>query len=175
MPSGETTHIAGLSELHKLLQELPSKVEGNIMRGALRAGQKVVEAEVKARVPVDDGDLRDSVRIRFHSRSQKFGWVRMHLTAGSAKAWYARLVEYGTASYYTGHGKSVGRPYEIKPTRREGALYFGGVIREKVIHPGIRPQSYMRSGFDAAQQPALDAVVAYLRMRIPKEFKKAGK
>jgi HK97 gp10 family phage protein len=171
----ETTHIAGLAELHRMLQELPGKVEGNVMRGALRAGMKEFEREAVRRVPVKHGDLRDSIKIRFKAKSQKFGWVRMQLVAGGKKAWYSHLIEFGTASFYTGKGKSARKPYTIKPKKRGGALFFGGTVRAEVVHPGIKPQPFMRPAADAGQGPALDATVKYIRTRLPKEFKKAGK
>ena len=170
------TRIEGLADLHKLLQELPAKIEGNVMRGALRAGQAVIRDAVKAGVPVDDGELRNSVKIKFRPRSQKFGWVRMHLTAGDRKAWYAHLIEYGTASYYVGQGKTVGKPYKIKAKNGRALLLpNGGPPITEVTHPGIKPNPFMRPGFDAAQQPALEAVAAYIRTRLPKELTKAGK
>lgn len=158
-----------------MLQQLPGKVEGNVMRGALRAGMKEFERIAKSNVAVDHGDLRDSIKVKFLAKSQKFGWVRMRLVAGSKKAWYSHFIEYGTASYYTGKGKSVGKPYTIKPKKRDGALFFGGTVRAEVTHPGIKPQPFMRPAADAGQGPALDATVKYIRTRLPKEFKKAGK
>lgn len=70
--------VHGLAELQKVLDSLPAKIEGKLMRGALRAGQKVMLDEARLKVPVDDSDLKKSLRISFRRRSQKFGWVRMH-------------------------------------------------------------------------------------------------
>jgi HK97 gp10 family phage protein len=169
------TRIDGLAELHKLLQGLPAKVEGNVMRGALRAGQVVIQKAVRAQAPVDSGALRNSIKIRFKPRSQKRGWVRMDLTAGDKVAWYAHFLEYGTASYYTGTGKSKRRPYKIEAKEGSALLMPNGAPPvTEVTHPGIRPRAFMRPGFDMAQQPALDAVAAYIRTRLPKELKKAG-
>lgn len=178
MASGET-HIAGLADLHKLLQELPAKVEGNVMRGALRAGQKVVADEAKSQLDamgaVDSGDLKNSVRVQFRGKSLKRGWVQVNVVAGNKAAWYSHLVEYGTASYYTGNGSTVGKPYKIVSKKGKlGALLFGGQVREEVTHPGIRPRPFMRRAVDVAQGPALQAVEAYIRTRLPKEFKKVG-
>lgn len=170
------TRIEGMAELHKLLQGLPAKVEGNVMRGALRAGQKVFMEAAKAAVPVDKGALRDSIKISFRARSQKHGVVRMHLQAGGKTAWYAHIIEYGTASYYTGKGRTVGKPYTIKPKEgsKVGALFFGGVMREAVQHPGIKPRPFMRPAVDGYSQQAIDATANYIRTRLPKELKKAG-
>lgn len=195
MASGET-HIAGLADLHKLLQELPAKVEGNVMRGALRAGQKVVADEVKSQLDamgaVDSGALKNSVHVLFRRKSLKRGWVQVNVVAGGSDAWYAHLVEYGTATYYAGKGKTVGRPYVISASDKDGkrfgsrekrrinhggaaqALFFQGKMVEKVVHPGSRPKPFMRRAVDVAQGPALQAVEAYIRTRLPKEFKKVG-
>ncbi|MFI8616487.1 HK97-gp10 family putative phage morphogenesis protein [Acidovorax sp. NPDC077693] len=171
--AGET-HIAGLDELYKVLQELPAKVEGNVMRGALRAGMKVQMDAVKALVPVMSGELQKSIRISFRSRSQKFGWVRMHLVAGNSKAWYAHLVEYGTAGQYTGSGNTVGGPYEIRPKGAK-SLFFAGLSRTLITHPGAKAQPFMRPGFDAGHVAALMAVRDYVATRLPKEVAKQGR
>lgn len=172
--------VKGLKELDAVLKTLPAKVEGNVMAGALRAGQRIIQKgaqeELRAQGSVDSGALLRSLRIRQAVKSKKFGWVRMNLIAGDKVAWYPHLVEYGTASYYTGQGKSVRKPYKIKPKKggKLGALLFNGKVLEEVTHPGARPRPFMRRAVDKHQQAAIDATVAYLRKRIPKEVKKAG-
>ncbi|MGQ3001292.1 MAG: HK97-gp10 family putative phage morphogenesis protein [Hydrogenophaga sp.] len=168
------TGVSGLAELYKVMQALPAVVEGNVMRGALRAGLRVVQKEAEVLVPEKELDLRKSLRIRLMRRSLKRGWVRMQLVAGGKDAPNAHWAEFGTASYYVGKGRSVRRPYKIQP-KKAGALLFGGKVREVVTHPGARPQPYMRPAIDRRQGDALAATVAYLRRRIPIELKKAGK
>jgi HK97 gp10 family phage protein len=181
--ANSTLNISGLAELDALLKQLPGKIEQNIMRGALRAGQKVIMGEAKTRVPVDQGDLRDSIRIQYRARSKKFGWVRMHLVAGSRKAFTANWVEFGTAGHYTGTGRTVGKPYlikakdgkgqELKNNLKRKALRIGATMVGQVIHPGIKPQPFMRPAFDRANGAAIDATVQYIRDRLPKEIAKA--
>lgn len=192
----ELTNVTGLKELDDLLKSLPAKIEGNVMAGALRAGQMVLlkgaQEELRAAGAVDSGALLRSLRVRLQTRSKKYGWVRVNLIAGDKTAWYSHLVEYGTASYYTGKGRSVRRPYVITASDNQGkrfgskekrrinhgsaaqALYFQGKMVEKVIHPGAKPKPFMRRAIDKHQQAALSATVAYLRKRIPKEITKAG-
>lgn len=175
--------ISGLAQLDAMLKQLPATVEGNIMRGALRAGQKVIMEEARARVPVDQGDLKKSIRIQYRARSKKHGWVRMHLVAGGKKAYTAHWIEYGTASHYTGSGRTVGKAYIIKAKDSQGrqlgsklkraALRIGAKMVGQVTHPGIKARPFMRPAFDRAQGPALDATVAYIRTRLPKEIAKA--
>lgn len=177
--------MSGLAELDALLKSLPAVVELNIMRGALRAGQAVIRDEARARVPVDQGSLKKSIRISFRSRSKKHGWVRMHLIAGGKKAHTAHWIEYGTASHYTGSGRTVGKAYiikgkdgqgrQVKNSVKRAALRFGGRLVAQVTHPGIKPRPFMRPAFDAASGRALEATSQYIRTRLPKELAKAGR
>jgi HK97 gp10 family phage protein len=165
--------IDGLAELKRQLDQLPAKIEGNVMRGALRAGVNVLKKEAEAHVPVKTGALRKSMRISFARKSQRYGWLRAHLKAGNKEAWYAHLIEYGTASYYSGTGKTVGGPYDIRASKGK-SLFFAGIFSQVITHPGIRPQPFMRPALDKAAAPALDAVAHYIRNRLPKELAKHG-
>ena len=113
------------------------------------------------------------MRIRFVRKSEKkYGWVRANLIAGNKEAWYAHLIEFGTGSYYTGTGsKSKKQPYEIRPKNKK-SLFFAGVMREVIVHPGIKPQSFMRSAFDSSSDQAIRAFADYIRTRLPKEINK---
>jgi len=178
MATESSVEIKGLAELDKLLKDLPAKIEGNVMRGALRAGQKTMGDAAKANLQrngsVKTGALQKSVRIRFQRKSEKFGWIRSYLIAGNKEAWYAHLIEYGTGSFYAGNGsKSKKAPYDIKPKNKK-SLFFAGLARQVVTHPGIQPKPFMRPAFDASNQQSIEAIANYIRIRLPKEIKKAG-
>lgn len=176
------TKIEGLADLHKLMQELPAKIEANVMRGALRAGQMVIVNEARRNVPTDSGALKKSIRIRFHAKSRKYGWLRAHVVAGNKEAWYPHLIEYGTASYYTGTGNTVGKPYIIKAKDSTGnelgvglkrrALKIGATMAAQVVHPGIKPQPFMRPAAAKLETDALKAFADYASKRIAKEYAK---
>lgn len=172
-----TTGVSGLRELDQMLKQLPANIEKNVLRGALRAGQKVfadaAKSNLRSNGSVDTGELEKSVRVRFKRKSERFGWVRSYVMAGNSKAYYAHWVEYGTATYYSGSGRTVGKPYEITP-KVAGSLLLGGMLRESVTHPGIQPKPFMRPAVDENYGTAIDAVVQYMQKRIPKEMKKAG-
>jgi HK97 gp10 family phage protein len=172
-----TVTVSGLKELDDLLKQLPVKIERNVMRGAMRAGQKVIADAAKSNLrqngSVDTGELERSVRIRFQRKSEKFGWIRAFVMAGNKQAYYSHMVEFGTASYYSGSGRTVGKPYQITP-KVAGSLVLGGVFRESVMHPGIKPKPFMRPAIDNNSDAAIKAVVQYMEKRIPKEIKKAG-
>lgn len=153
--------IRGLSELHAALQSLPANIERNVLRGGLRAGGQVIAAEARAQVPLATGALRDSVRVSMRV-SSKSGTVRAQVKAGNKKAWYAHLVEFGTARHW------------IKPKSRK-SLFLAGLFKEAVDHPGARPKPFLRPAFDGKAQAAIQAMADYIRGRLPRELKKAGK
>lgn len=149
-------HVSGLSELDKLLKELPAKVERNILRGAMRAGAKVFEGRAKQLVPVKSGQLRDSIKV---STRSKRGRVSATVRAGGKKAFYAHMVEFGTARHF------------IKPRKRK-SLFFAGLAREVVDHPGSAPKPFMRPALDNSQREAVNAAADYIRKRLAKEAAK---
>ena len=170
--------ISGLKELDAILKTLPVKIEKNVMRGAIRAGLNQIKNEAKSELTsgghVKTGDLQRSVRISYARKSERFGWIRGQVKAGDKKAWYARLIEFGTGSFYSGKGTESKRaPYEINPMKRK-SLLFAGVMKERVMHPGIRPAPFMRRAFDTKSDAAIKAFADYMTKRIPKESKKAG-
>lgn len=176
--------VTGLSDLYAALQELPVRIERNITRGGLRAGAAVFRDEARANVPKDSGVLRKSIKSGSDVRRGKaYGYVRIDRNKGDA--FYAHMVEFGTASYYAGSGRSKRQPYRIpKATigRKKTAntvskrLKFntpgGFVIRNAVIHPGIKPTFFMRKAFDRKQKEAMDAFRAYVENRLPIEVAK---
>jgi HK97 gp10 family phage protein len=149
-------HVSGLSELDKLLKELPAKVERNILRGAMRAGAKVFESRAKELVPIKSGQLRDSIKV---STRSKRGRVSATVRAGGKKAFYAHMVEFGTARHF------------IKPRKRK-SLFFAGLAREVVDHPGSAPRPFMRPALDGGQAEAVNAAADYIRKRLAKEAAK---
>ena len=149
-------HVSGLSELDKLLKELPARIEGNIMRGAMRAGAKVFADRAKQMVPVKSGQLRDSIKV---STRSKRGRVSATVRAGGKKAFYAHMVEFGTARHF------------IKPRKRK-SLFFAGIAREVVDHPGASPKPFMRPALDGGQVEAVNAAADYIRKRLAKEAAK---
>jgi HK97 gp10 family phage protein len=127
------------------------------MRGALRAGAKVIEAEAKANVPVKSGVLRDSIRV---SARLKGRTVTASIKAGgktkSGDAFYAKFVEFGTAAH------------AIKG-RNGGWLSFGGLFAKSIQHPGMQAKPFMRPALDAKASDAVVAVGNYIKKRLTKQ------
>lgn len=152
--SARDENIRGGRQLNELLQTLPTKVERNILRAALRAGAAVILPEVQSRIPAATGQLRASARITTRYRK---GQVSASVKVGNFLAWYAHLVEFGT------------RPHTIRPKNPGGTLRFGGITTREVQHPGTRARPFMRPAADAATPEALTAVTRKIRERLTRE------
>jgi len=170
----EKTEILGLKELEQALSVFPVKFEKAVMRGAVRAGTNVFLKRAKSLVPTESGDLKRSLRVS--SAKAPRGTVKARLTAGGSRkkggksVYYASMVEFGTGSFYSGIGrKSKRRPYKISGKTKKG-LTLGNEIRTEVMHPGIKPQPFMRPALDGGQNEAIQAMADYIKTRIGKEL-----
>lgn len=168
--------VEGLADLQKMLSQLPAKLEANIMRGGLRAASNIYRDRARENVPRKSGDLRKSIKVGTKNRK---GIVHATITAGDAKAFYAHMIEFGTASFFTGSGKSVGAPYKIpgktkggKTTRNKKALAFGNSVYNNVTHPGVHPVAFMRRAFDQGTAEVMEALKLYIGGRLGKELLK---
>ena len=190
--SSQNIEITGLKELNDVLKSLPEKIEKNVMRGALRAGQKVMLDGAKAKVgsvtKKDTGLLEKSLRIRFNRKSGKFNWIRSYLIAGDKDAYYSHMVEFGTVAHWITIKKEARlsrmtrrgpKKYGISTHNemlKNGSLVIGkNFVGASVAHPGSKEKPFMRRTFDSYSNAAMSASVEYLRKRIPKELKKASK
>lgn len=168
MMTNDTINVKGLSDLQKALDTLSDKIHNNIMRGALRSGAKVLRDHAKEICPVEGsgafskykaslgwtpGELQRSIRL---SARLAGGSVIAKVIAGNKKAFYAHMVEFGTAAHW------------IKPVDAK-ALYFGGQAHKAVYHPGARKNPFMRITFDAHSRDAVVQVGEYVRSRLTKE------
>lgn len=149
--------ITGLAELQAMLDQLPAQIEKKLMRGALRAGQRMVLEQARQSIHNLTGDLAASIRVTTRARN---GTVTATVKAGSKVAYYARFVEFGTSQHY------------IRPKVGKD-LFFNGIARATVDHPGAKKRPFMRPAFDAAAQEnsaAFRAVATYLQGRITAEM-----
>lgn len=169
MANDQYVKIEGLSDLQKMLDELPAKIEANIMRGALRQGANIFRDRARAAAPVNSGKLKKSIKVK---ASLKKGKAISQVVAGGGDVWYAKFIEFGTASFYEGNGRTVGAPYKIAKSKKK-AMKFGDVYADNIIHEGVKPNAFMRKAFDAGETEVIDNVAAYIRMRIGREIIKS--
>lgn len=181
------THVKGLAELQKFLDQLPAKLEANVMRSAMRAGANVISAHAKANAPIGNpssegakkyggyrGALRDSIRVSTRSRR---GQVTATVKAGGknskgADVYYVHFLEFGTAAHFISakvRGKNVAGRLNRMGKKSGGVLNIGGNLVGSVMHPGIAPRPFMRPALDARAQDALVAVGEAIKKRLTKQ------
>lgn len=147
----DLVHVKGLSDLQKLLDELPVKLEKNVMRGALRAGMNIVKPEAQQNIHSVSGELARGLKV---STNAKRGVVTAKLKATGPHAFIAHMLEFTGASAHT-----------IMPSVKK-ALAIGGASVASVEHPGFRPKPFMRPALDARAGDAVVTVGNYVKQRL---------
>lgn len=143
----EFIHVKGFAELETFLRQLPAKVERNVLRGALRAAAKIIQARAKANVRKRSRATEKSIKVGSRSQGgQVTAYVRV-------KDFKANWLEYGT------------RPHQIKPKNGK-ALAIAGKVVEHVNHPGARPYPFLRPALDQGAPLALIAAAEYMKQRL---------
>lgn len=151
-----TAKVEGLDRLQRKLERLAA-IQGPVrrsVRASLEQTGGIVSGQMRSVAPSDTGALRASIRVVFGAYSQANANVRgvggggagdpdltMRVVAGDARAWYARLVEFGTAPHING-GRFAG-------TQHPGATprpFFFPVWRANKRAAKARMSRAMRKG-----------------------------
>lgn len=110
------TRILNLPRLQRKLRRLPAAAEERI-KEAMEQGANEIVALMKSLVPVDSGELRESIgwtwgeapkySQRIASVKSKDGSLALTIFAGNSRVRYAHLVEFATRAHVNG-GKFAG-------------------------------------------------------------------
>lgn len=146
----DPVHVKGLSDLQKFMDTLPPKIERNVMRGALRAGMKIVLPAAQVNVHSVSGKLAAGLKLGTRIRG---GIVMARIIAKGEHGYIARFVEFGTAAHAISGKKG-------------GFLSFGGIFARGVQHPGATPHPFMRPALDGNAQSAVIAAAEYMKKRL---------
>jgi len=144
------THIKGLADLQKFMDQLAPKIERNVMRGALRSGMNVVKPVAQANARKASGLYAAGLKISTRARG---GRVSASLKATGPHAYLGKWIEFGT------------RAHNIV-AKNGGWLSFGGIFAKSVAHPGARPFPHMRPALDSQAQNAVVAAAEYMKKRL---------
>lgn len=151
--------VRGINDLSKKVAQIPKRIE-NAVKPAMEKGAQELVDMMKRLVPVDDGDLRDSIgwtwgnapkgaKVIAQSDADSRG-LRITVYAGNEKAYYAAWVEFGTAPHNVAQGG--------------GNKSFSG---DATMHPGSRAQPFFF--------PSYRALRKRIQARIKRETRKAMK
>lgn len=151
--------IDGLSDIERALDELPPKIEKNVLRGGLRAASKLIASDAKGRVHTRSGLLARSIRFGVTRTAEGLmGYIRAGYVGGirGFRVWWAHMVEHGTMAHI------------IRATRGKALILggHGGKPVKEVQHPGARAHPFMRPALDERARDAVEAAAAYMRERL---------
>lgn len=146
-------HVKGLAELQKFLDQLPAKMEANVMRGALRAGMKEVLPAAKQNIHSVSGKLARGLEI---STSTRRGVAKASIKAKGKHDYIAKWVEFGTAAHTIA-------------ARAGGSLFIKGLFAKLAHHPGAKPKPFMRPALDQQANAAISATAEYIKKRLAKK------
>lgn len=147
--------VQGRERLLRKLATLPPKAR-ELIGKALQEGGDVIARDAKSRVPKRTGHLLRSIKVvsgdyqpdNANVRGMSAGLQRgdpkltVRVVAGSARAWYARLVEFGTAPHIAGgkfkgarHPGARARPFffpAYRANKRRVSTRVGKAIKQAV-------------------------------------------
>lgn len=87
--------VEGLRELEDALMALPRATARNVCRRALKKAAEPIAEKARAKAPVDESDLRDSIAVSERAvRNQKQSAIEMHV--GPGRHPQGVLQEFGT-------------------------------------------------------------------------------
>ena len=132
MPS-VTAVVTGHRRIDRVLKQLPLRIQKKVARQAMRAGMKLVAAEVKAEAPVDQGTLRRAVIVRV-LKKQKRGSIAMEVRINPAKT---------------------------KKTTKSGKTYFIPALIQ-FGRSGVAPNAFGTRAFNSGGRPARDVTLQAL-------------
>ena len=137
--------IEGSERLIRILQGLTTETDGAIERG-MEKGAKIMQGSIKKRVPVDTGQLRNSISVEKIDKCKY---------AIGTNVEHAIFVEFGTGT--------KGDP-KVPHTAKPYWTYFkdGKFIRTH----GMPPSHFMQDGFFETKNEVVECVADEIRKEI---------
>lgn len=145
--------LRGGAELQAFLNQLPAKIERNIMRGALRKGGNVVKKEAQKNLvqngSVVSGAIKKGLKVSTKARGST---VTASVKVTGKHSYIAHWLEYGVA------------PHGVK----KGAKRKSGKLQEN-LHPGFDALPFMRPALDTRQSEIINEISRYVKSRLTKQ------
>jgi hypothetical protein len=152
--------------VRRFIAQLPDQLEKTVLRGAARAGGKVIVVEAKERSISAEVDAAIVMKT-----SSEAGRVTVKITV--EKGWarsVAGWLEYGTDPHFISvddsqrGGMSVGK---VNEKTKDGSLVIGGkFVGSTVHHPGAKPHPFLRPSLDIKGAEAIAAAQSYINSHV---------
>lgn len=141
----ETVQIKGLRELGERMRSLSADMAGKVARQATAAGAGVARKNIRARAPVDTGNLQAAIVMK---RVKDSNLTEEYIVA-----------------------PSKGKRRDVRAAKRgEGKLgkdaYYAHMVEFGTVKMAAQP--FIRPGFDESVQPATEAIAKRLKQRLDK-------
>ena len=161
--------VKGKAEVKRFIADTPAKLT-NVLRGAGRAGAKVVSEEIKVRTTSEE--VRDNLRTRTKQEDGRVV-VRIDIKPGWARS-LGTWLEYGTEPHLITvdesqrQGMSVGRINKLAkgPDSGHSLVIGGSFVGSTVFHPGARPHPAFRPALDVKEAEAIAAAQGYINSHV---------
>ena len=159
--ASELVKIDGLKELNAKLKRMSARDSNRIVRRGISKMAQVIRKEMRERAPVDSGDLKKNIGFKIF-RDQRGGFRGQ--VGPKPKAFYARFIEFGSASHII--------PRKDTKGRKQKAIKIGDKTYKSVTHPGISPKPFLRPAFEAKKRQAVEEAGALMFKLIEEALKK---
>lgn len=164
----------GGADVRRFMQQLPAELEKKVLRGAARAGGKIILEEAKDRSI--SGDVDEALVLRSKAEAGRIT-VKITVRKGWGRA-IANWLEHGTDPHFISvredqrGGMGIGR---INKLTKDGSLVIGGqYVGETVFHPGAQAHPFLRPALDIKGADAIAAAQAYINARVTRSGIVAG-
>ena len=183
MAVGFSIKIEGRAALEKAFNELPLKIQKQILRPALRAGAKVMRTSVQAVAPVSDTapHVRDTLKIKAMKRDRS-AKGRIGLVIITAKRAVLGIRDFTEAEKSELDRRRAVREGLRAGAKASGTKYVAPAFGKKRIGPGYYPahieygymrggvhvpaNPWMKRGLEQGRQAATDAVANEIERRM---------
>ncbi|EJL25604.1 HK97 gp10 family phage protein [Novosphingobium sp. AP12] len=160
-----TVTIRGRSDVSKYIASLPDQLARRVLRGAARTGAAVVATEAKER------SISEEVSESIHVTTKiEEGRIIGRVIVKGPGAYIAPWLEYGTEAHFISVDDSQRQGLSVRKVNertKEGSLVIGGkFVGATVLHPGARPNPFLRVSLDFKEAEAVRAMQQYINTRI---------
>lgn len=161
--------VRGKADVDRFMAQIPVDMT-KVLRGAGRAGAKVVSAEIKELTPSEE--VRDNLRTRTKQYDGRIV-VRIDVKPGWARS-LGTWLEYGTSPHLISvdesqrQGMSIGRINRLanSPDSSHSLVIGGKFVGTTVFHPGAQPHPSFRPALDTKEAEAIAAAQRYVNSRV---------
>jgi len=165
--------VKGREAVRAYFQQIPEALEKKVLRGAARAGAKVIAVEAQDR----SVSALVAKAVKVSTRQTEPGRVVAKIQVKGDGAFIAPWLEYGTDPHFitVDEGQRGGRGIkrlnqQLRDSGGDASLVIGGnFVGTTVFHPGARPHPFLRPALDTKEAEAIKAAQAYIDTRLARE------